>query len=120
MLLISGASRLYALIALGCHVAGLRWEVSQPTSSGFNTYHEMGWTPKPTVGISQVPLGTIKLFRRQDAQSNVCGYINGESGTLNVPKLSYSDGWNRISDADATNSLLFHLHSEHQYLRLRQ
>jgi hypothetical protein len=97
MLPLSGASRLCALIALGHGVAGLRWEGSQPTSSSFNTYHEMRSTPKPTVGISQVSLGGIELFRRQDSQSNVCGYINGQSGTLNSLKFSDSVDWNEIS-----------------------
>lgn len=113
MLLLSGASRLCALVALSHGVAGLRWEGSQPTSSSFNSYLEMRPYPKPTVGISQVSLG---LFRRDDSQSTVCGYISGLSGTLN----SCSDGENGISDTYAKYSLLSHLLREHRDVRLRQ
>lgn len=72
------------MIVLGYGVTGLHW--GGPISTRLNTYNGLGWTPKPTAGISQASLGIIKLLRRQETRVNVCGYIDGDLGTVNALK----------------------------------
>jgi hypothetical protein len=93
MLLVSSIFRHYAVIALSCGVAGLRW--GGPISTRLNTYDVLGWTPKPTAGISQASLRTIELLRRQETRVNVCGYIGGDLGTVNALKTIQTTqmGW---------------------------
>lgn len=60
---------------LSCGVAGL---FGGPKLTRFTTPETLGWTPKPTPGVSQPSLGTIKLLRRQDTRGYVCGYIDSD------------------------------------------
>jgi hypothetical protein len=102
MFLIPSIFKLYALIALGCGVAGLHR--NGPTSTRLNTHEVLGWTPKPTPGISQASLGTIELLRRQESRSYVCGYVDKDLGMLITFKTiqPYELGW--ITNAKTANT----------------
>lgn len=71
------ATPIIALLALSPTVFGIGFPGPAPTAAGKALEANLrGRSPRPTGGPPSLP----ELFRRQEADEGVCGYLRGDGG----------------------------------------